>query len=72
DTYDPAFDDTPGDGHTINDIQVMPDGSIYLRAERSGLGGGRIYTLTFQAADASGNITRQSTIVTVPHDHRHP
>jgi len=68
DTYDPAFDTTRGDGHTINDIQVMPDGSIYLRAERSGLAEGRVYTLTFQAADESGNVAVQSDAVIVPHN----
>ncbi|KPK76109.1 MAG: hypothetical protein AMJ79_08175 [Phycisphaerae bacterium SM23_30] len=72
DTYDPAFDDTPGDGHTINDIQVMPDGSIYLRAERRGLGTGRVYILTYQAADASGNTTVRNSKVVVPHDMRRP
>jgi len=67
-TYDPNFDYTLGDGHTINDIQVTEEGLIYLRAERSGESEGRIYTITYQAVDDSGNVTVQSATVTVPHD----
>jgi len=66
-TYDPSFDDTVGDGHTTADIQIV-DGDIYLRAERSGKGVGRIYTITYQATDDSGNVAVASATVTVPHD----
>lgn len=66
--YDPEFDTTLGDGSTTSDIQVDQDGRIFLRAERSGTGDGRVYTLTFEATDASGNSTTTSTMVTVPHD----
>ena len=62
-------DDAKGDGHTSDDIQVNADG-IWLRAERSGTGTGRIYTITYQAVDDSGNVTVQDAIVTVPHDRR--
>jgi hypothetical protein len=61
-------DDDKGDGSTTGDIQVNPDGSIYLRAERSGIGTGRIYTITCQAVDGSGNSTVHSATVIVPHD----
>ena len=37
-TYDPDYDDTSGDGHTLDDIQVDENGNIFLRAERSGAG----------------------------------
>jgi len=63
-------DDTIGDGHTTDDIQIGDDGSIYLRAERSGTGSGRIYTITYEAVDACGNATVRSATVTVPHDRR--
>ncbi|MHC4665685.1 MAG: SBBP repeat-containing protein, partial [Planctomycetota bacterium] len=66
-TYDPSFDDTVGDGHTTDDIQIV-DGDIYLRAERSGKGVGRVYTITYQATDDSGNVAVASATVTVPHD----
>jgi len=70
-TFDPNYDSTVGDGHTVNDIQVDDDGNIYLRAERSGTGTGRIYTLTYTATDAAGNSSfPASTTVTVPHDQR--
>ncbi len=65
-------DDAIGDGHTSDDIQVGDDGSIYLRAERSGTGIGRIYTITYQAVDDSGNTTVRSATVTVPHDKGKP
>ncbi len=61
-------DDAKGDGHTSDDIQVKPDGSIWLRAERSGKGTGRVYTITYRAVDGSGNVTVDSATVTVPHN----
>ncbi|MFC5468579.1 CBM35 domain-containing protein [Cohnella suwonensis] len=44
------------------------DTSFALRAERSGDGTGRIYTLTYTATDKAGNTTVASATVTVPHD----
>ena len=63
-------DEAKGDGHTTDDIQVSNDGSIYLRAGRSGTGNSRIYTITYQAVDDSGNAAVASATVTVPHDQR--
>jgi len=61
-----------GDGDQPNDIQgwVMGSPSVTgrLRAERSGQGRGRIYTLTYQATDQAGNHSNCTTTVTVPHD----
>jgi hypothetical protein len=60
-----------GDGDTINDIQGADigtaDQSIQLRAERSGNGTGRVYTITYEAVDFAGNSVTASTTVTVPH-----
>jgi hypothetical protein len=61
-------DDALGDGHTGDDIQIGEDGSIYLRAERSGTGSDRIYTITYQAVDDCGNVTERSATVGVPHE----
>jgi hypothetical protein len=61
-------DNTVGDGHTSDDIQICEDGSIYLRAERSGTGSSRIYTITYEAVDACGNVTFRNATVMVPHD----
>ncbi len=61
-------DDTIGDGHTSNDIQINEDGSIYLRSERSGTGNDRVYTITYQAVDDCGNTTVRSASVSIPHD----
>jgi predicted extracellular nuclease len=59
-------DDGLGDGDTPNDIVINPDGTVDLRAERSGTGDGRVYTLTYMATDACGNSTEATATVTVP------
>jgi hypothetical protein len=56
-------DDPPGD------VRVDGD-ALLLRAQRLGPGGGRIYTVTYEATDACGNSTRASAQVRVPHDRR--
>ncbi|HET8798584.1 MAG TPA: choice-of-anchor X domain-containing protein [Thermoanaerobaculia bacterium] len=63
-------DDVRGDGNTSPDITIDPTGRIFLRAERSGLAEGRIYTITWRARDDSGNTSTASATVTVPHDQR--
>jgi von Willebrand factor A domain-containing protein 7 len=59
--------DALGDGHTSPDIQVV-NGAIMLRAERSGVGTGRVYTVRYKARDKSGNESFATATVTVPHD----
>lgn len=65
-------DNGKGDGNTVDDIQDADIGSddrnLLLRAERSGNGDGRIYTLTYRVSDASGNATDVEATVHVPHD----
>jgi len=65
-------DDGLGDGDTPNDIQGAAFGTddreFLLRAERSGKGRGRVYTVTYRATDASGNATTVTVQVNVPHD----
>ncbi len=67
-------DDGLGDGDEPNDIQPVNGGSIafgadvqpfLLRAERSGKGTGRIYTVTYMVRDASGNESSASAQVSV-------
>lgn len=59
-------------GDQPNDIQNASfgteDTSLDLRAERSGTGTGRVYTITYTATDKAGNSTTQIATVTVPHD----
>jgi uncharacterized repeat protein (TIGR03803 family) len=63
-----------GDGDTANDIQGATYGTndrvFQLRAERSGKGNGRVYTVTYKATHAlsPGIFTLASATVTVPHD----
>ena len=57
-----------GDGDLANDIIILDNFTFQLRAERSGTGSGRIYTITYRTTDACGNSTTQSATVTVPHD----
>lgn len=58
-----------GDGDTTDDIQEATfgtdDRSFLLRSERSGGGNGRVYTVTYEASDASGNKTVRQATVTV-------
>jgi photosystem II stability/assembly factor-like uncharacterized protein len=42
--------------------------TLNLRSERNGLGTGRIYTITVECTDASGERTNQTITVMVPHD----
>lgn len=56
-----------GDGNTSPDWKICGDHSVSLRAERAGPGSGRIYTITIQAKDNSGNVSDPTTVtVTVP------
>ena len=59
-----------GDGDTENDIQGAAFGTddreFQLRAERSGRGNGRVYSIVYEAADSSGNRTTYTALVTVP------
>jgi predicted extracellular nuclease len=55
-----------GDGDTANDIVILDDFTILLRAERSAHGTGRIYTLTYKVTDACGNETYATATVFVP------
>jgi uncharacterized lipoprotein YddW (UPF0748 family) len=50
------------------DWVVLDNHHLKLRAERDGNGSGRIYTITITATDAAGNVSTQTTNVTVPHD----
>jgi hypothetical protein len=58
------------------DIQGWAIGTVgttgQLRAERSGSGNGRIYTLSYQGADRAGNTATCAATVTVPHDQGQP
>lgn len=64
-----------GDGDRPDDIQAVGGGPVpfgtdvrqfLLRAERSGIGNGRTYTVTYTAKDASGNSVSASATVLVP------
>jgi hypothetical protein len=65
-------DNSQGDGNTTGDIAGgdlgSPDTEFQLRAERSGKGNGRIYTVTYTGSDGSGNSDDSSAEVTVPHN----
>lgn len=61
--------DMKGSGHTSPDWVITGAHTVELRAERSGTGDGRVYTITIQAIDVSGNLSSTATVtVTVPHD----
>jgi alpha-tubulin suppressor-like RCC1 family protein len=55
-----------GDGDTPIDWIISGPLALQLRAERSGKGDGRIYTIAVRCADAAGNAATSSTTVVVP------
>ena len=61
-----------GDGDTAPDWSVEQDGAglvdVWVRSERSGLGDGRVYSLSALATDGSGNSTSSAGAVRVPHN----
>jgi hypothetical protein len=59
-----------GDGDMAPDWEVTGEQTLNLRAERSGMGSGRIYTITVACTDTSGNSTTRATTVSVPRDLR--
>ena len=56
-----------GDGDQAPDWEIVDRHRVRLRAERSGLGNGRIYTIAVTCTDAAGNATTRTTAVSVPH-----
>ncbi|OGO37739.1 MAG: hypothetical protein A2W35_18615 [Chloroflexi bacterium RBG_16_57_11] len=61
-------DNGKGDGNTTEDLVIVDDTTFMLRAERSGLGDGRVYAITYRAVDACGNSAEGTVVVYVPHD----
>ncbi|MFC7407160.1 ExeM/NucH family extracellular endonuclease [Georgenia alba] len=59
-------DNGRGDGNTTDDVVVVDETTYRLRAERSGQGDGRTYTVTFRATDEAGNETSATAEVHVP------
>ena len=57
-----------GDGDTAPDWQIVNTHLVQLRAERSGGGTGRLYTITITATDCAGQSGTATVTVSVPHD----
>ena len=58
--------DGADDGNTTPDWEITGPLTVNLRAERSGTGTGRIYTIRVEGRDAAGNTTVQTVSVSVP------
>jgi hypothetical protein len=56
-----------GDGDTCPDAQGVGSATATLRAERRGVGNGRVYTVFFTATDGRGGSSGGSVKVSVPH-----
>jgi hypothetical protein len=60
-----------GDGDTGPDAFITAgSATVKLRAERSGLGDGRVYVISFTGTDSHGATCTGTARVTVPHDQR--
>jgi len=57
-----------GDGDTAPDWEITGNLTVNLRAERSGTGSGRIYTIAVECTDQAGSAAQATTTVTVPHN----
>ena len=73
-TVTSIFQDEPtqglGDGDTAIDGYIV-NGAAQLRAERAGIGDGRVYYIGFTSTTSAGSCTGTTT-VSVPHDMAHP
>jgi DNA-binding beta-propeller fold protein YncE len=58
-----------GSGNTGPDV-VINGGLVFLRAERSALGTGRLYTIAATVTDLAGNVVNATASCSVPHDRR--
>jgi hypothetical protein len=66
-----AQDEPPnstGDGNTCPDGESVGTDVASVRAERSGLGDGRVYNISFTAEDGQGGECSGTVTVCVPHD----
>jgi hypothetical protein len=57
-----------GSGNTVPDGDGIGTSVARVRAERSGLGNGRVYKISFDADDGKGGVCSGSVNVCVPHD----
>lgn len=57
-----------GDGDTAPDWEITGSNVVYLRAERSAKGNGRIYTISVKCTDINGLSSYGEVTVTVPHN----
>jgi hypothetical protein len=55
-----------GDGDTSPDWEIIDQHHVRLRAERSGNGNGRTYTITVAATDIVNQSTSRAVLVNVP------
>jgi len=59
-----------GGGNTTDDIVILDDHTLKLRAERDGGGSGRVYQVHFRVKDQAGNRQDGVCSFVVPHDER--
>jgi hypothetical protein len=55
------------DGHEEQDWRITGDLTIELRAEREGGKNGRVYTVTVECTDTSGNKATKAVAIAVAH-----
>jgi hypothetical protein len=65
---DPSAESGAGGPIHCEDAIIGPGGEVQLRAERSGAGDGRVYTIVVSATDSCGNVGTCEVQVEVPHN----
>ena len=58
-------EDGAGDGNTVSDMVILDATTVNVRAERTGGGDGRVYTIHFEVSDAANNVTAAACLVSV-------
>ena len=65
-----ATDEGSGGAKHAPDAVINDDGTVEVRAERSGDGDGRVYVISFEAEDSDGAVSEGTVEVRVPHDQK--